>query len=270
MSINDANSEFWSELCGTSLARSLGIDDNSAASLQKFDNWYFDFYDYLLPFVDVAAFKNRRVLEVGLGYGSLSQKIAEAGATFTGLDIASDPVAMVNRRLDQARLSGRAVQGSVLSCPFEDQSFDVAIAIGSLHHTGSLAGALKELRRILVPGGQLIFMVYNAFSYRRIIRWPLTSIRHALWLRGRSAGKPVAGEAERWAYDANVDGVAAPETEFFSVQELRRMLTDWSIETVRLENIGDEGPLRFLTRSLKLRLFGPWLGLDIYIRATRR
>jgi ubiquinone/menaquinone biosynthesis C-methylase UbiE len=265
-----ANSQFWNELCGSTLARTLGIKDSSPASLKLFDDWYFAFYPYLLPFVNDANVPGKRLLEVGLGYGSLSQKMAEAGAVYTGLDIAAGPVDMVNHRLRQQGLAGRAVQGSVLECPFPDQSFDIAVAIGSLHHTGNLVLALDELYRVLVPGGQLVFMIYNALSYRRWLRWPISTARHFLWTQGRLATKPSFSEAERKAYDADSEGNAAPETMFCSPSELRSMMKPWSIEVMRLENVGDEGLLRFLPRSLKLKTIGPWAGLDIYVRATRQ
>jgi SAM-dependent methyltransferase len=268
--VDNSNSEFWNELCGSTLARTLGIKDSSPESLKRFDDWYFDFYPYLLPFVNSTCLAGKRALEVGLGYGSLSQKIAAAGVAYIGLDIATGPVAMVNHRLNQCGLPGRAVQGSVLDCPFPDQSFDVAVAIGSLHHTGNLPLALNELRRVLVPGGQLVFMVYNALSYRRWLRWPVSTMRHALWQRGAVANKPSSSVAERLAYDADAEGNAAPETVFCARGELRDMMTDWSIEIMRLENVGDEGPLMLLPRSFKLMAMGSWTGLDIYVRATRR
>jgi SAM-dependent methyltransferase len=268
--VDSANSEFWSELCGSSLASVLGIGDASAESLDKFDGWYFDFYPYLLPFVELDSCKGKRVLEVGLGYGSLSQALAQAGAVFTGLDISPGPVGMVNHRLAQRHLPGKAVLGSVLDCPFPDQSFDLIVAIGSLHHTGNLALALHELSRVAVSGGQLVFMVYNALSYRRWVRWPISTMRHALSTRGTFWDKPQSSESERKAYDADAKGHAAPETEFFARNELRRMLSDWSIKKMRLENVGDEGALRFVSRPLKLRTMGPWVGLDIYVRASRK
>jgi hypothetical protein len=45
--IDKANREFWNELCGIQLAKSLGIADHSQASLNKFGNWFFRFYPYL-------------------------------------------------------------------------------------------------------------------------------------------------------------------------------------------------------------------------------
>jgi SAM-dependent methyltransferase len=269
MSVDSENSEFWNELCGSGLARALGVTGSSPQSLKKFDDWYFNYYPYLLPFVGRAGLNDKRVLEVGLGYGSLSQKIAESGAAFTGLDIAAGPVAMVNHRLRQLGLTGEAVKGSVLKCPFPDRSFDVAVAIGSLHHTGNLALALNELRRVLVPGGQIIFMVYNALSYRRWVLWPGATMRHALWGLGLSATKPSSSESERRAYDADSEGNAAPETTFCSRSELRSMMRDWSVNVMQLENIGDESHLARLSRPFKLKTMGPWTGLDIYVRATR-
>ena len=82
------------------------------------------------------------MLEVGLGYGTVSQKLAQCGAIYTGLDIAEGPVSMVNHRLSSNNLNGSASQGSILAPPFETESFDAIIAIGCLHHTGDLSRAL--------------------------------------------------------------------------------------------------------------------------------
>lgn len=267
--IDQSNASFWNDLCGSALARKLGVSDASIESLGRYDRWYFEYYPYLLPFVDVSSMAGKRVLEVGLGYGSLSQTIAESGAIYSGLDIASGPVDMVNHRLRQNRLRGRAVQGNVLRCPFDDQSFDVAVAIGSLHHTGNLSLALRELHRCVVPGGSLIFMVYNALSYRQWLRWPLFTFRHLLWSRGRSTERPTASEGQRFAYDADEKGNAAPETDFIAQAELPELLPGWQIEKVELHNVGYEGPLRFLPRKLKLSMLDGLAGLDLYVRATR-
>ena len=100
--IDQANIAFWDELCGTHLADVLGITDALPASLKRFDDWFFDFYPYLFDHVRLSELAGTDVLEVGLGYGSVSQKIAESGARFCGLDIAPGPVEMVRHRLRQA------------------------------------------------------------------------------------------------------------------------------------------------------------------------
>lgn len=62
--ISQKNADFWSELCGSQLARSIGVTDSSAASLKKFDDWYFDFYPYLLDHIPLSNLKDKDVLEI--------------------------------------------------------------------------------------------------------------------------------------------------------------------------------------------------------------
>ena len=116
--ISKKNSGFWDELCGSSLAKTLGVVDSSLASLKRFDDWYFDFYPYLFSHIPFGQLLGKDVLEIGLGYGTVSQRLAESGVNYTGLDIAAGPVAMVNHRLKQNNLPGVALQGSVLDSMF--------------------------------------------------------------------------------------------------------------------------------------------------------
>jgi 2-polyprenyl-3-methyl-5-hydroxy-6-metoxy-1,4-benzoquinol methylase len=78
---------------------SLGIADRSAASLAIFDAWYFRLYPYLDKHLRPAELSGRKVLEVGLGYGSVAQRLARQGAIYSGFDIATGPVELVNHRL---------------------------------------------------------------------------------------------------------------------------------------------------------------------------
>ena len=137
-----------------------------------------DFYPYLERYVAFDELQGKKVLEVGLGYGTVGQKIAESGADYTGLDIAEGPVSMMNHRLGQCGLPGKAIQGSILEAPFEDETFDRVVAIGCYHHTGDTKRAISETARILKPGGQALVMVYNAYSYRRWLRSPLDTWRY--------------------------------------------------------------------------------------------
>jgi hypothetical protein len=49
------NAVFWNELCGSALARSLGITDSTPESLQKFDEAYMAMYPYLSPYVTAGT-----------------------------------------------------------------------------------------------------------------------------------------------------------------------------------------------------------------------
>jgi len=268
---DDANTDFWNELCGSQLARSIGVTDDSATSLQRFDDWYFDFYPYLQPWLPLAEMRGRDVLEIGLGYGSLSQILAQTGARYVGLDIASGPVRMVGHRLALHALPGRATRGNVLVPPFAPESFDFIVAVGSLHHTGNLRLAIENCRAMLRPGGRLCFMVYYAYSYRQIVKnrdWALAcSAAEAGGWRG-VMGDVTAGM--RSAYDADAAGRGAPHTDFVSRASLRWLCRGFERFDAQLMNIDQEPPFQHTPRKELLNTDWPSrVGLDLYATATK-
>ena len=269
--ISNKNSEFWDELCGSGLARYLGITDSSRESLKKFDDWYFDFYPYLFDHIPFAELKGRAVLEIGLGYGTVSQRLAESGAIYTGLDIAAGPVSMVNHRLEQAGLPGRAVQGSILEPAFPDESFDHIVAIGCLHHTGNLKLAIEQCRKLLRPAGSLIFMVYYAYSYRRFRMATVTTLKNMVReFFGYRGVVGASAERERAAYDTGSEGGGAPHTDWISVRSLRDYCGEYSSFTSTIENIDQEVPFKGSPRTELLKTRWPALvGLDLYATAVK-
>src|SRR5829696_8002487 len=66
--IDEENASFWDELCGSSLARSLGIESADQGSLRRFDEEYMRIYPYLWRYLDLDSVRGRRVLEIGLGF----------------------------------------------------------------------------------------------------------------------------------------------------------------------------------------------------------
>jgi len=203
------------------------------------------------------------VLEVGLGYGTLSEALARKGADYHGLDIAAGPVEMVRHRL--AGIPGQrpeqVQQGSVLTLPFPDASFDLVASIGCLHHTGDLFRAVAETRRVLRPGGRLLMMVYNRRSARRALLGPLLAARHRV-----RPGTPSAEETLRYFYDGHADGDVAPHTDFVSVPELRGLLSGFRDVRIDRRSI-DRVPLgRFEVSRLQLMNLGldRLVGLDLY------
>jgi SAM-dependent methyltransferase len=271
--VDRANSEFWNELCGTSLAKHLGITDHSHDCLQRFDQYYFGLYPYLLPLVKPKRMATKVVLEIGLGYGSLSQRLAEYGAVYHGLDIAPNAVRMVNNRLRMQNLPGRAFCGSALQMPFPQSFFDHVVSIGCYHHTGNVQRCLDETYRVLKPGGTAVLMVYNKYSYRQWRNHTWRTLRAALadllawpdWSASMDA-------RNRAAYDANSAGEAAPETVLLSVSQLRKMLNEFQDVKFSKQNcdplVTRNGSI-VVDRTKLLSNLGRWLGLDIYFEARK-
>jgi SAM-dependent methyltransferase len=267
--LDTANADFWSELCGTGLARSVGIEDASAESLKRFDRAYMDLYPYLGRYLPWSS--GERLLEIGLGYGTVGQLLAERGVDYHGLDISPGPVGMMVHRLEMlgvADPSARVTQGSALAIPHLDTSFDVVVSIGCLHHTGDLAAAIREVRRVLRPGGQAMIMVYNSHSLRAALIG-VGMVRSGAWRdRERRA------EYMRGVYDANSEGDAAPATEFTSAAGVRRMFTGFSEVRIRRENFDDlalnvHGRALSVKRAAFLNNLARLAGTDLYVTATK-
>ena len=278
-SIDRANADVWNELCGSTLARTLGIQDRSPESLRRFDEAYLGLYPYLLGYVEPDRMAGQTVLEVGLGYGTLGQRIAESGASYLGLDLAPGPVAMMNQRLGMHGLRGRAIRGSILACPVTSSSVDAVVSIGCFHHTGNVQRSIDETYRVLKPGGTATLMVYNQFSYRQWMRWPVRTLR--AWLHAAAGSAPPPTERQRGAYDSDIGGRAAPETAFVSVPTLRKMLQRFSRVEINRENCADvflgfrlrhldkEIGLVLVPRKRLLSSVGRWAGLDLYVTAWK-
>jgi SAM-dependent methyltransferase len=269
--LTDKNIEYWDELCGTHLAKSLGINDSSIESLKKFDDYYFDLYRYLFDYIPFDNLKDKCVLEVGLGYGTVAGRLVESGAIYTGLDIARGPVDMVKHRLDKSGIPGQVIQGSILNPPFEEESFDTIVAIGCLHHTGDLQLAIDKCRNLLRPGGELIFMVYYAYSYRRFIQAPKTTI--SCLIKERLSYRGVVGKSktsERGSYDTNAKLEVAPHTDWISKLSLQNLCKNFSSFSSSIENIDQDFPFKNASRIELLKTRWPsMVGLDLYAIAKK-
>jgi SAM-dependent methyltransferase len=260
--IDQRNASFWDELCGTTLAKQLGVTDDSPQSLERFDRYYLDLYPYLEGYLPEPGNGGEGLLEIGLGYGTVSQILAARGFDYNGLDIAAGPVGMVRHRLGLLGIDdpdARVQVGSILDAPHPDETFDHVVTIGCLHHTGDLAGAVGEVHRMLRPGGRAVVMIYNKNSFRRF----KMAARSA---PGKLFGRGSDEEEMRGAYDRNVGGEAAPATEYTSVRGVRELFADFSDVRACRENFDD---LRLVPRRRLLGAPAHIAGLDLYITATK-
>jgi len=102
-------------------------------------------------FSAVAEAEPQRVLEVGCGPGDMAERIVrETGADLVALDISP-------RMVELARALGvDARVGDVQELPFDDGSFDCAVAAWMLYHVPDVERGLAELARVIRPGGRLV------------------------------------------------------------------------------------------------------------------
>lgn len=162
----------------------MAFDDQAAA----YDRWYATPLGQLADRVEKAAvfallpgIEGRRVLEVGCGTGNISLALAQGHAKVTGLDASGPMLARARDKARRAAVSIAWVRGEAGQLPFADASFDGALCILALDFMADRAGALREMVRVLRPGGFLTVGVLNRYSLwtvKRIIRgW----FRPSLW-----------------------------------------------------------------------------------------
>ena len=153
----DAESSYWQGLYSGDDVFAIIHQQRRSMALQYFD-------ELSLP-------NTARVLEVGCGAGLLTVDLARRGYTIEALDRAKSMVELTRRNALEcgAENSVKARIGDVCQLPFSDATFECLIALGVLPWVANIHGALKEVSRVLVPGGYAIFNVDNRHRLNHLL-----------------------------------------------------------------------------------------------------
>lgn len=104
--------------------------------------------------------QNSQVIDLGSGYGGSARYLAKNYGCFVSCLNLSELQNQRNQELNQTQnLSDRieVKQGSFENIPHDDRSFDIVWSQDAMIHSGNRRQVLKEIRRVLKPGGELIF-----------------------------------------------------------------------------------------------------------------
>ena len=112
---------------------------------------------------DLNIFKEKTILEVGIGSGSSSRLWAPQSKEFHGVDI-SKAVYRVSSNLKFFDINPILSQADINYLPYNDESFDVIVSNGVFHHTPDTKLALKNSLKKLKVGGFCIFYIYKKKS----------------------------------------------------------------------------------------------------------
>lgn len=118
-------------------------------------------------------FHTNRFLDVACGTGDLSIDAAERypHITVNGIDFVSEMIQIGQTKTEQEGLSDRIrfITGDALHLPFADNSFDVAAMAFGIRNIPDKQGALREMVRVIVPGGQ-VMVLEMTFTRNRAFR----------------------------------------------------------------------------------------------------
>lgn len=140
----------------------------------------------------LAAEAEGRVLELGIGSGLNLPFYGAAVRAVVGVD--PSPV-LLRLAADRALRAGRAVElveGPAERLPFETGSFDTVVTTWTLCTIGDPVAALREARRVLAPGGRLLFAEHGLSPDAGVARWQ--NRINPVWKRiagGCNANRPI-------------------------------------------------------------------------------
>jgi ubiquinone/menaquinone biosynthesis C-methylase UbiE len=108
--------------------------------------------------------RGKQVLEVGCGTGLILHRVGQFARDAQGIDLSGG-------MLEKAAERGLNVaQASATELPIATASVDVAYSFKVLAHIPDIAGAMREMSRVVRPGGYVIAEFYNARSLRRLVK----------------------------------------------------------------------------------------------------
>jgi ubiquinone/menaquinone biosynthesis C-methylase UbiE len=226
---------------------------------------------YIRNFAHFEAAEGKDVLEIGVGMGADHCEWARCRPrSLTGVDLTRRAIDFTRERLALHGLDSRLEVSDAENLPFEDSSFDLVYSWGVLHHTPDTPRAIREVYRVLRPGGRALVMVYNRYSIVGSMLW----LRYAL-LKGR----PMTGLNEIYAKH-----LESPGTKAYTPRDARSLFRDFArVETsIRLSG-GDtlegaagqrhQGMLLRVARAIWprriIRTFLPSRGLFLLIEAVK-
>lgn len=134
----------------------------------------YDFYEKSQRALNLYG--HERVLEVGCGTGTFVERIARSGHTgeIFGIDYSGTTYLATELALQEQGFTNVSfLEGDVRSLPFSPASIDAVAANYMLYHVGNPQGAIKEIKRVLIPGGRLVVVTRGDFNMIR--QWDLAA-----------------------------------------------------------------------------------------------
>jgi 2-polyprenyl-3-methyl-5-hydroxy-6-metoxy-1,4-benzoquinol methylase len=162
------NQQWWTD-------NTMSYDWKEAIAAEKYSSAWFDEIDArflhaarlfntadnpFAPLMQLDQIAGKRVLEIGCGMGLHSEMMVRAGAQLTSIDISPTSIGASERRFAMRGLDGQFRQMDAEHLDFADQSFDMVWSWGVIHHSAHTGRIVRQIDRVLKPGGTAHIMVY--------------------------------------------------------------------------------------------------------------
>ena len=283
--------QFWQEHpCGTKFADAL---PGSRRFYELVEEHRYTKEWHIPAAAGFASTKGLRVLEIGCGLGTDGAQFAQAGADYTGIDLTDAAIELAQKRFELFNLSGTFQTDDAERLSFPNDSFDLVYSHGVLHHTPDIDAAIREIHRVLRPGGRAEVMLYhrNSYNYRVNISMLRRAGVHLLrWKAGVKLVQMLTGEPEdalrnharqlkadssylssEQFLSQNTDGAGNPLARVYSREEVRDLFKDFKqvgVKTFFLNKRWIPIVGSILPRSIESKLASRW-GWHLWVYAEK-
>lgn len=180
--------------------------------------------------------RGKRVLEIGCGMGFHAEMLARAGAELTAIDLSPTSVESTTKRFALKKLSADIREMDAESLKFPDESFDMVWSWGVILASARTGRIVREIHRVLKPGGETRIMVYNLEGT------PAYSVMLTRYMLGYWFGKSL--DELLWR---STDGFTA---RFYTRDTFTDLLATF-FDDIEISSFGEEGNVVPLPRPLR-------------------
>lgn len=215
MSLKEAVREYWElKPCGASPGVVGTLPRASREWFERIEEHRYRVEPFIHAVAQFTRHRGKRVLEIGVGTGTDFLQWARANTDCVGVDMTEEGVRLTKTRLEHYGFTPHIIHADAEALPLPDASFDLVYSWGVLHHTADPRAAVREIRRVLRPGGTFVGMMYHRRSVLAFKFW----VWYAL-MRGRP-----------WRSFADVlwHHMESVGTKAYTLAELRELFVDFS------------------------------------------
>ena len=177
--------------------------------------------------------KNKKVFDLGCGTGQYLLQLSSLGLECYGADISEEMLQSTRKKLTSLDVSDvTLINSDCYNLPFEDNFFDLIICIGVLEYLDDEKKALKEIKRLLRPGGFVIVTFPNFYKLRNLINPYYYLIRIWTYLFGKKSRAP--SHSPQDSKDVKID-FGKSTVSRYSLYKVKKIVTDsgFTISEVR-------------------------------------
>lgn len=176
----------------------------------------------IFSFAQFTRFKDKRLLEVGIGAGTDFLQWVRAGTQAHGIDLTEEAVNNVKKRLELYSVAAHEIRvADAENLPYTDNYFDIVYSWGVIHHSPNTMKCLEEIIRVTKPGGQIKVMIYNRHSLFAFYRYLLSAVKR---------GKPFRSFSDVLFYDQESLGTKA-----YTFKEIKKVLKNYPVRINQLK-----------------------------------